>query len=84
MRIICAGLLVLSAFVAVRAYETDAAITITTNGTVAEVTTFGGDVGYPGPSSVVIERDSLGLVVVSRTRLFVPLKEKVWLPGVSR
>lgn len=85
-RLICAGLLLCIGFLIrpVLARSSQASIVIRTDGTTATVETFGGDVGYPGPSQVVIERDALGIVVVSRVRLFVPLDERVYASWVQK
>lgn len=84
-RALCAILLAVLTVLSIAAaasYVQPATISITTDGTSSSIEVSGGDVGYPGPSEVVIERDVLGLVIVSRTRLLIE-PQRVYLPQVS-
>lgn len=83
MRVLCAILLLASVSVAYAELQ-PARITITTDGTTSTVEVSGGDVGYPGPSQVTIERDALGLVVVSRVRVFEARPWRTYLPVVHQ
>lgn len=71
--------------VGIRASGNDQAkIIVTTDGTTATVEAYGGDLGYPGPSSVEFFHDDLGVVLVTRVRLFDERETWVFVPWVSR
>lgn len=61
-----------------------ASIHVETDGSTYDIDVSGGGVGYPGPNSVEIGYDSLGMVVVTRVRFFGVYGERVFVPVVAR
>ena len=66
-----------------RAQPDHAHIVIDTDCAQTTVQAFGGDLGYPGPSQVTCEYDSLGTVVHVDIRVFDKRQSWIYLPLVN-
>lgn len=67
-----------------RAQSDKARIVIDTDCTDTTVQAYGGDLGYPGPSRLVCEYDSMGKVLHVDLRLFAERRVWVYLPLVQQ
>lgn len=61
-----------------------AQIVVTTDGVTSSVQAYGGDLGYPGPSSVDVTYDEHGPLITIVQRIFPAYDERVYLPMVGQ